>query len=316
VKKKLLSLAVSGAILWALYSRVGSTGILDAVAACDAGLLAVSLALVAPITWVTALRFLLLAPPGTCTAGEATRLTLAASTLNLVLPSKMGDLAKAWFLRDSSGVPVTLALPLVVFEKAWDMLALLAWCAIGLALVAGQIPGAAPLGALIVAGLVTGALLLSSRRIAAAGFRIAGRFAPGKIGLKLAGLAAGWDAVLAQFWPRRGRVASVAMVSLGLWLLHLLQIWMFALALRSHPPLLFTLGAAPIAILAGLLPLTFAGVGTRDAALVWLFHAFLSPAQGAALGILCTSRYLMPALAGLPFLHRYLGGRQPLNLQN
>ena len=32
----------------------------------------------------------------------------------------------------------------------------------------------------------------------------------------------------------------------------------------------------------------------------------MEPAAGAALGLLCTLRYLLPAIGGLPFLARYL----------
>jgi hypothetical protein len=54
------------------------------------------------------------------------------------------------------------------------------------------------------------------------------------------------------------------------------------------------------------LPLTFAGVGTRDAALIIFYQPYLNPPVAAALGLLCTVRYILPALAGLPLLGRYL----------
>ena len=59
--------------------------------------------------------------------GEATRLSLAASTLNLALPSKMGDVAKAWVLVYRHRFAGERALSLVVFEKMLDMASLLAW---------------------------------------------------------------------------------------------------------------------------------------------------------------------------------------------
>ena len=54
------------------------------------------------------------------------------------------------------------------------------------------------------------------------------------------------------------------------------------------------------------MPLTFAGVGTRDAALIAFYAPYFNAATAAALGVLCTSRYLLPALGGLPFLNQYL----------
>ena len=73
------------------------------------------------------------------------------------------------------------------------------------------------------------------------------------------------------------------------------------------------LALSSLAILAGLLPLTFAGVGTRDAALVYLYQPYFSASVGAALGILCTSRYFIPALVGLPFLNQMMSAVRQFN---
>ena len=71
-------------------------------------------------------------------------------------------------------------------------------------------------------------------------------------------------------------------------------------------PLLSSLGLSSLAILAGLVPLTLAGVGTRDAAAIYLFAPFMAAPAGAALGLMLTLRYVLPGLAGLPFLAEYI----------
>src|SRR5688572_22145592 len=91
-----------------------------------------------------------------------------------------------------------------------------------------------------------------------------------------------------------------------IWLLHLLQIWLFIFALRAACPFLANLALSPLAILAGLAPLTFAGVGTRDFALVLLYAAYFDAPTAAALGLLCTARYVLPAIGGIPFFQRHL----------
>jgi hypothetical protein len=56
-------------------------------------------------------------------------------------------------------------------------------------------------------------------------------------------------------------------------------------------------------------------VGTRDAALIYFYSvspAYFGEATGAALGLLCTSRYFIPALIGLPFLGQMLGAAKRL----
>ena len=113
--KKLLSLAVSLGLLALIYWKIDFTKLGPVFANCDGWWLAASLAMVIPLTALTAWRFQQLAPgDARISFGEATRLILSASVLNLILPSKMGDIAKAFFLP----MRRSLALSLVVFEKA------------------------------------------------------------------------------------------------------------------------------------------------------------------------------------------------------
>ena len=139
--KRLVSIAVSLAILGVIYWRIDVGGLVAALGASDLAWLAAALLALAPIAVVTAWRFTRLVPDSAHIGlGEAVRLTLAASSLNLVLPSKMGDLAKAWFIRERGHMAGSLAVALVVYEKTCDMLALLVWCVFGLLLYAGKGP--------------------------------------------------------------------------------------------------------------------------------------------------------------------------------
>src|SRR3954470_5997796 len=138
MKKKIISLAVSLGILALIYWKLNKHGQLDDLlrifASCDGLWMTISLAMVVPLTLFTSWRLQQLMPSrGQLSFGEANRLILVASVLNLVLPSKMGDIAKAYFMRDRGHMEGSLALSLVVFEKACDMLSLLLWCVFGLA---------------------------------------------------------------------------------------------------------------------------------------------------------------------------------------
>jgi uncharacterized protein (TIRG00374 family) len=305
--RKLIPVLVSTAILAAIYAAIDLSQLLAALARCNRLGLVFALTMVVPLTFLTAWRLAQLTPAsGNLALGEATRLTLAASVLNMVLPSKMGDLAKAYFMRQRCGVSGDLALTLVVFEKTLDTLALLAWCVFGLTLIPDQ--GAFFWYALpiIGVGLLTGVLIIGSPRTAAWVFVLAARFVRGPSRALIHRLDAAWVEMQDYLWRDRRKLLLVSIVSLLLWLLHLLQIWFFILALNAWTPIVANLALAPLAILAGLAPLTFAGVGTRDAALIFFYKPYLSTSTAAALGLLCTLRYALPALAGLPFLHRYL----------
>jgi hypothetical protein len=233
----------------------------------------------------------------------------------MVLPSKMGDIAKAYFMRDRGYLSGSLSLSVVVFEKTCDMLSLLSWCGFGLLLYPQKDLFFWLMTVSIVGGLMLGLLLLGSQSFAA--FFITGlqRIAPKKMKQKLEKLQTSWNEVHGYFWSNRQQLAIITGSSVFIWLLHMVQIWFFILALKAWTPFVTSLALSPLAILAGLLPLTFAGVGTRDAALILLYAPHFNAPTAAALGLLCTSRYLLPAVGGLPFLRKYIVnlGDRPLS---
>jgi hypothetical protein len=54
-----------------------------------------------------------------------------------------------------------------------------------------------------------------------------------------------------------------------------------------------------------LLPLPLGGMGTRDAALIFLFVPYENAVVMASIGLLCSLRYWLDSLVGLPFFHAY-----------
>jgi uncharacterized protein (TIRG00374 family) len=304
--RRLISLAVSAALLAIIYWQIDTRHLADVIAGVDPGWLAIGLGMVVPLTVLCALRLALLTPPGTLGIGKAARLTLLASTLNMVLPSKMGDIAKACGVMERGRIGGAQALALVVFEKGWDMAGLLTWCVLALLIAPSKGPALWAVLALVSALLAVCLAVLCSPWAAHAMTEVVVRFGPRRLATGASSLSAAWSEVLGRFWGRTGRAAALVALSVFIWFLHLLQIWLFILALQAYAPFLASLFLAPLALLAGLLPLTFAGVGTRDAALVLLYQPYLSTPTAVALGILCTLRYLLPAIAGLLFIGGFM----------
>jgi uncharacterized protein (TIRG00374 family) len=309
--KRLISAIVSLGILLAIYTKIDFAGLVTVFRDCDRLWMVISLGMVVPLTLTTSWRLQQLMPAaGRIGFGMANKLTLAASVLNMILPSKMGDIAKAYFIRDRGYLSGSLSLSLVVFEKACDLLSLLLWCAFGLLLYPDKDALFWLMAVGIVGGLVGGTAILASNRIANLAFQGGQRLAPGgatgKIGQKLDRLHASWREMQTYFWRDRQQLGVITLTSIGIWLLHLLQIWFFIFALKASVPFIANLALSPLSILAGLLPLTFAGVGTRDAALIVFYQPYFNAQTGAALGLLCTSRYLLPAIGGLPFFGQFL----------
>jgi hypothetical protein len=237
---------------------------------------------------------------------EANRLILLASVLNMIFPSKMGDIAKAYFVKEEAHLEGSFSLSLVVFEKTCDMISLLIWCAFGLTLYPRKDWFFWLMTGIVIFGLITCFLLLGSRKFASLFFAIIQIFVPNKLKDKLERLRNSWYDMHDYFWSDKIQLIKIASTSIFIWFLHLVQIWLFILALKAWAPFLSSLALSPLAILAGLLPFTFAGVGTRDAALILLYKPFFNAPTAAALGLLCTARYLIPAICGLPFIGKYL----------
>lgn len=305
--KKLVAALISCAVLCLIYSRIDTGRMIEAFSQCRPGWLTLSLLMVLPTTLLTSWRLRIIAPAGIkMKLQEALSLTLAAAVLNMVLPSKMGDVAKACFIRDRDNSASAVALPLVIFEKTCDVLSLLAWCVLGLMMLPKDNWLFWPLTCTALVVLLFGIVLLGSRHFAAFFFRTGARISPAKIAGLLRKLEDAWNQMHSYFWNDKRRLAATVAVSLLIWFLHLLQIWMFIIALRGYCRFVDSMGLTALSIFTGLALPAFAGIGTRDAALIFFYHGILARETAAALGILCTARYVIPALGGLPFFARHL----------
>lgn len=319
--RKLIGLAVSAAILALLYSFIDIGGLLRVVRSADPVWLAAGILFVIPLTLLTSWRLVLLAAGFRLGFLEASRLILAASTLNMFLPSKLGDLAKGQVLARRHGVAPSLAFAIVVLEKALDMMSLLVWGVFGLAVVGLSRPAMLVFLLPTVGGLALLLLLVLPIGLLPFLLRSFGRYMPGRVASAIGGFAASWREMLDWFWRDRTHAILVILLSVAIWAAHLFQFWLFSLAVDGAIPLIENMAYATLAILVGLLPFTFAGIGTRDAAIVFFYAPYLSREAAAAVALLATLRYVIPAVAGAPFvsdfgdmLRRGKGARRPGNL--
>ncbi len=298
---KLIGLGVSAVVLVLVMRKIDLGAATTVIAASDPTLVVLSCALILPIVYLTALRFLWIVPPGSLPgAFEALRLTLVANALNLLLPAKLGDFGKSFFLMKRGDVPVGVAVSAVVMERVYDLFGLLTLCLLGWLLGVARVDTVPTIVFVGLAGIWTlSVLMLSSERGATALCKgLARLLGKGRLS-KLADIAAGWPELLRIMGRRR---FLLALYSLGLWFLHLTQIWMFYVAVRADVPFVPALALSSLVLIAALLPFTFAGVGVRDAAFVFFFAAYAAPAISVAAATLCMSRVLIPPLAAVPFL--------------
>jgi uncharacterized protein (TIRG00374 family) len=310
-----LSVAVGLGILGAIYWTVDMRELGRVLQHANGWWLGSSLALGIPIILLSAWRLQQLMPKGNRIGfGEAIRLILLAGVLNMVLPSNMGQLAKAYFMTGPRRLEGSSALSLVVFEKGCDVLCLMLWCVAGLVLFPAPQGFVRALTVPLACGLLVGVGLMSVRRFAQGCFRLAQAVVPASLKGRVQNLQQSWGALHDLLWSDWVQLVKVAGSSVCLWFLYLVQIWGFILALNAWAPFPAHLALAPLALLVGLIPVTFAGIGTRDSALIVLYQPFFNAPTAAALGLLCTLRYLLPAIAGLPWLGQYLARARSLRV--
>jgi uncharacterized membrane protein YbhN (UPF0104 family) len=91
------------------------------------------------------------------------------------------------------------------------------------------------------------------------------------------------------------------------WFASIVQTKLLFSGVGASVPLGFTAAALPVALFAGLLPITLAGMGTRDSAIVLLFGNFASSSQALAVGLLYSFfGYWLLAVVGIPFIRQAL----------
>jgi glycosyltransferase 2 family protein len=302
---RLVSLGASLALLIALYRSLDVRQVGQALLAADPVWLVTSIGMILPITLLRALRFFWIAPNGALSGpAEALRLTLAASALNAFAPAKTGDLIKSYHVAMRSETEPAVAVAIVVYERLCDMVGLLGWCLLAWVVSRPTVPGLTPvfwplLGAF---GIVC-TVFAVSERAARLLPSLVQRVLPAGAARRLRPVTDAWPGVLRLLRDHRG---WIVVYSLLLWLAHFIQIWLFTVALGAGVPFTVTASLSAVALLAGQLPFTVAGIGPRDLALVMLLSRYVMPEVAAALGILIATRGLLPSLVGMPVMWPYL----------
>jgi uncharacterized membrane protein YbhN (UPF0104 family) len=223
---------------------------------------------------------------------EAFTLIMACWPLATFTPSKGGDLAKAYFLRNR--IPVSTVLGSVLAERLIDVLTLLGFCLVG-SLIFGWQSLALVSAVLLAAGLLGVAVLLLVRL---------------PIPEKLRPKAERLLEALRVLLRKPLLLILVLLLTIANWLASVLQTWLFFEAVHHPVPFGSLLGALPAAIFVGLLPITLMGMGTRDAALIRLLSAHAPAAATLGVGLLYSlCGYWLPGLVGIPFLRLALRRR-------
>lgn len=271
----LISLLVSVGILWFVLTKADLSGLVRAVAGADLKwlLLAIVLSvtvniLIAGLQWQVYLRYLGLP----LSFGENVMIKSALYVLRLVFPSKSGDLARALYLKAKHGFAYSSGVSATLFLVGAN---------------AGVLVAMGFVGALVGEGLDS---KITRWTGIATVIMLAGFFVFRSIKPKGEGKVA---VILARFHESFGLPFRQVLhiVGIGFFAFTVLNLTFYSItrAFDVQIPLLLVSAYIPLILIAGNLPGTLMGIGTREAATVWLLAGWASPETLLACGLAMTA---------------------------
>lgn len=302
--KKFIAILLSVLIMGVIFSQIDIRELQSHLLKINPWLFVLGILFFVPQILISAYRWkVMIQNYGAIGLSEAVKLNLSCCALNILLPSRVGDLSKAYFMGRDGRVDMKRGMNVVFFEKYIDLASLGVVVLTGV-LFSGAWDEASLLGIIFSSGVLALFPVLYFVNLERwMNFAVSQRF---KILIKIREFFLDTHNYLTEVKRKGGLVVWVAAVSIFLWFIHILQFYVIFLAFHSSVSLFHVFRLVPLAILVGLIPLTIAGVGTRDSALIYFFSPYESAALVTGVGLFASLRYFVPGILGLAFLNHYI----------
>ena len=226
---------------------------------------------------------------------DSFKIIMAAFPTSAVTPAKVGDLIRAHYLKDK--VPVTQTMGAVVTERFIDIFVLASYSFAGAAFLKNELI----MGISLFIIFLTPLSFLVINKI---------KLPPGKWQQRIENFLH----VSKIFISRPQKLLPVLFFTVIFWSVNIFEAKILFLALGVDVPLFYVAAAFPLAIFIGLLPITMAGMGTRDSAIIYLFSPFGSASASLGAGLLYSLfAYWFLALLGLPIMKKLLWKKMKTN---
>ncbi len=302
--KRLLPLTFSVLILIIIFSRINLADFGNYIASLDIPLFAAALLCFIPQVLISAWRWkFLIRKKASLGLFESVKLVLASSSLNVFLPSKIGDLSKAYFLKKQGKIELKRGTNVVLFERYIDTASLCSMAVLGI-----LTEGSFSRHFLILLGISCGVIALFPvlyflKFEKEPKFSFGGKHPWME---KLRHFLKDAQEYLLELKKDQKTLWLAIAASVFLWSLHLFQFYLVFLAIHAPVAWYHVFCFVPVSILIGMIPITLAGIGSRDAALILLFAPYAPASQMIFIGIFASLRYFIPGICGIPFLHQYM----------
>lgn len=290
--KSVLVISITIAIFYIIFSKIDFWSVVEVLSHANLFFLFVALLLMITYLSITAKRWqtILETMDYKLQYKECFYVMMGAQPIASITPSKSGDIAKAYYLRDN--IPVSKTIGSILTERMFDFFTLLLFFLIG-TLVSKRYE---LVGIALV--ILTCIIAIFSPIYAGFSFHLPMKQSWNE---KIQNLTLSMKLVAKD----KKVVSTVMFYSFSFWFLSVVQILTFFYALGINIPLAFAMANIPIVIFIGYIPITLGGMGTRDAAIVFLFSDYAEPSILLGVGILFSVfRYLLPSLLGIPFMRK------------
>lgn len=281
--KKIISLGITLAVIALIYSRADLAALEGMIINAHPGYLLLALASFGVHFLLSGWRWTIIARPYCpISIPESIRFIIACSPFNLILPAKTGSFAKAFFMNEAGYMKLQPALSMAFYEKLSDIAALGFIFTVSFLLV----PTANPLIVMVLTAVSFFLILYLVIHIANPK------------------LFKALNIVFSYITPakkQKVRLPAVNLISIAIWVNSIVQFLFFFKMFHLQVPASAIFLKIPCAIFVGIIPITILGIGTRDAAIIYLFKGLLSYNEAVSIGMVSALRYLFPALIGLPF---------------
>lgn len=281
-------ISFTGAIFVIIFQKINFYDVISVLIGANKIFLLLSIVPLGVSLYFNALRWqsILHAIGYEITLEECFVIFMAAIPFSSVTPSKSGDIIRAYYLKNK--IPIAHTVGSVITERIFDLVVLFFFSLIGI-----YFYGAHEFALILILFIFLFVLFITFT------FKISKLPIPQTWSLKIESFFIS----IKNLIENRRILFSVILFSFFIWILAILQTMLLFSALSITVPPFFLIGTLPIAILIGMIPVTLGGMGTRDAAIIFLFSAYATSGELLAIALLYSMfRYWLLAIAGLPFM--------------
>jgi uncharacterized protein (TIRG00374 family) len=304
-------IAVAAGLTAIVLYQADAAAVLNAVDRTRPGPVAAAIALVAVDRAVMGWRWVALLGPIHADPrpplSKVARVFFVSTFVGTFLPASIGGDAVRTVAAAQLGFPVAGSVAATVLDRLLGVVAIFLVAVAGLVSLREVLaaPGVVAALSATLAVSIAGLAVIFSERIAGLASVVARRVPHARAQR----LAADLVVAIRLYRHHRGLLASVLAASIAVQALRVLEAWTLALALSLPVSLTACFALVPVILLVMLLPITVNGIGTSQAAFVWLFGlAGVSAADAFVLSIL----FLALGIVGnLPGAFLYATGPAP-----